>query len=1151
MQKTVALKLAFAALGAGLVGLAATLTVAQQPGSPLPAPAAGAARPEGPCDIYEAAKTPCAAAHSTTRALYASYNGPLYQVLRKSDGRTLNIGVVRGTAGNPGGYANAAAQDAFCANDTCWISVIYDQSPKGNHLHQAPRGAFSGQGMGGFNNLPLADAAPVTLMGHKVYGVYIAPGMGLRNNDPVGTAVDDQAQGQYWVINGHHFNSGCCFNYGNAELTSRDDGNGTMESTHYGNSTSWFHGQAPGPWIMTDQENNLVGCTNPGSDSKYCPNLPSISWRFVTAMAKGRPGVWASLGGDAQRGALQLMFEGPRVDVTYDPMRKQGAILLGNGGDNSIASQGTFYEAAMTAANTYPSHDVDQRIQANVVAARYDVPMLTVAPAAAIATPTGVQTFQPGNIQETAVRFTNTSGAAISNLRLSLAVPAGWNVVAGEGANVASVAPGASVNATFRVTAGPAPYNGDMTATASWNGGSWRAVQKLRNGPPVKINEFRIGDAGNATNSFIELYNAGGTPVDISNWSVTQHAVWLPVTSAIRIPAGTRLAPRGFYLLGLANSGLAVPARAGDSVIHVRNIDGLKAGDTIRIGNETRRITAVGTAAGPETTLWQPMPYGDRSVMTVARGATNVPVASVNGFKVGEKVALGYGTTYPAVYRDTERFEIATVTDVGKPGSYPYLALPAKPGDTNISVIGVNGTADISVGDRIRLDVDSVGHGIETVTVTQVGTPANMLALVGDTKAGATSIRVRLANLIFNNAAVNAGRGLAGLQPGVTLVVGNPGKEERVTITAVTGDTVEIKPALARDHLDAEHAIDPGTGLTIAAPLKFAHAGNLPFSNNGTGISFKPATAMARSTNEPIIPLGSGITLDRPLSQNHPINEVVRSEGVTAAGYQGPAPQQWFGGPSLSPAGGSIVLRDAAGRVADSLNYGLIVDPWAAEGYHTVSGTGQAGCRAPAAGGRGGRGAQITANSSAGRIPDGRDTDSNCNDFVTQGVTALAAAAPAGSNNLKTTGGMADFVAGQSVTIGAGGAAETATVAQVGTQGSATSGAAVAAGATVIPLAPPQGGRGGPGGGGFIAGQAVAIGTGAQRETNLVRSVQGGRGGQRMTVQQPLRFAHPAGAPVTGTGLTLTAPLARAHAAGTAVTSEAPTPGAANRYSRR
>jgi len=70
------------------------------------------------------------AAHSTTRALYAAYNGPLYQVMRQSDGSKLNIGVVQPVgSSDAGGYANAAAQDAFCANTYCWITTIYDQSP--------------------------------------------------------------------------------------------------------------------------------------------------------------------------------------------------------------------------------------------------------------------------------------------------------------------------------------------------------------------------------------------------------------------------------------------------------------------------------------------------------------------------------------------------------------------------------------------------------------------------------------------------------------------------------------------------------------------------------------------------------------------------------------------------------------------------------------------------------------------------------------------------------------------------------------------------------------------------------------------------------------------------------------------------------------
>src|SRR5262245_61177477 len=99
-------------------------------------------RPQGPCDVYAAAGTPCVAAHSSTRALYASYKGPLYQVMRQSDGKALNIGVVQPSATDAGGYADAAAQDAFCANTYCWITTLYDQSGKGNHLVQAPRGGF-------------------------------------------------------------------------------------------------------------------------------------------------------------------------------------------------------------------------------------------------------------------------------------------------------------------------------------------------------------------------------------------------------------------------------------------------------------------------------------------------------------------------------------------------------------------------------------------------------------------------------------------------------------------------------------------------------------------------------------------------------------------------------------------------------------------------------------------------------------------------------------------------------------------------------------------------------------------------------------------------------------------------------------------------
>src|SRR5439155_5169970 len=112
--------------------------------------------------------------------------------------------------------------------------------------------------------------------------------------------------------------------------------------------------------------------------------------------------------------------------------------------------------------------------------------------------------------------------------------------------------------------------------------------------------------------SFIELYNAGDTEVDLSNWSVTEHAIAQATFSSIKIPAGTKLASHGFYLLGLSGSGLAVPANPGDTTIYARSIAGMKEGDEIQIGTgagvETRKIAKLGSAAGASTTLWQPLP---------------------------------------------------------------------------------------------------------------------------------------------------------------------------------------------------------------------------------------------------------------------------------------------------------------------------------------------------------------------------------------------------------------------------------------------------------------------------------------------------------------------------------------------------------------
>jgi len=102
-------------------------------------------------------------------------------------------------------------------------------------------------------------------------------------------------------------------------------------------------------------------------------------------------------------------------------------------------------------------------------------------------------------------------------------------------------------------------------------------------------------------------------------------------------------------------------------------------------------------------------------------------------------------------------------------------------------------------------------------------------------------------------------------------------------------------------------------------------------------------------------------------------------------------------------------------------------------------------------------------------------------------------------------------------------------------------GAATNVGATVIPVASAVG---------FSAGQTIAIDSGANRETVVVVSTTGGRGGATITFA-PLTVAHAAGAQVSGTGITLTGALTKAHASGAPVASGVPTPGAPNQYSRK
>ena len=716
----------------------------------------GLPRPKGPCDIYAAADDPCVAAHSTTRALLESYNGPLYQVKRESDGKLMDIGVVAD------GFADANKQDAFCAHSLCVINLIYDQSGKENHLYQAPPGPnFPGPAKGGFDTQPIADMAPITIGGHKAYGVYIMPGMGFRNNNAVGIAINDEPEGIYYVVDGSHYDSGCCFDYGNSSTNGRAVGTGTMETTYFGTSTVWGSGAGPGPWIMSDMEGGLFS----GYNAKENGADPTIeSRRFVTAIVDGGGGnKWDLRGGNGQKGPLTTFYSGIRpgsqTNSSYYPMHKQGGILLGTGGDNGNGSSGTFYEGAITVG--YPTEATTDAVQSNIVAARYDTQTVALS---------RVSIFTPRSTQDVSVTFTNTTNSPVTGVKFSLSLPAGWAPV---GAKIIEgpVAPGATVATTFKVTSPAATSAGFIAAKVEWPGASDTMLARVRNAEPVKINEVRFSNGGNATDQFIELFNAASTPVDLSNWKLTHTPSQWATFKLATIPSGTRIAAHSFYLLGLANSGLAAPVSAGATSINVRSTASFEPGQKIEIDGERRTVVSVGTSAGPMTMVFEPVSTGPW--ITIPAGSTNLPIASVAGFAIGQKVAIDLGGNY----------ELATVTAVGKAGTQTMLSVGAAAGAAEIKLAA---TANITAGDTL-----TIGTGTRKELVKVVG--------VGDTVNLATPLK-------FAHAA--------------SIDVSDAG----------TGIT--FFPATKLPHASGDAVQALGSGITLDQPLAKPHPDNAPVLNS-------------------------------------------------------------------------------------------------------------------------------------------------------------------------------------------------------------------------------------------------------------------------------------------------------------------------------
>ena len=300
-----------------------------------------------PCDLY-ASTTPCVAAFSTTRALYSAYTGPVYQVTRQSGKAHTNIGLL------PDGYANAAAQDAFCADTSCTITKLYDQSPNHNDLTPAPPGgAARGPGPNGYDIPAIANALPAIVAGHKVYGIAISAGMGYRNDNPKQTSVNGQPEGVYMVTSALNLNEKCCFDFGNAETNNLDNKAGHMDAINI-----MGHGNPSRPDAGLDMEDGIYGHLKVPAGTTFVTDMGSSDGQHTYAIYQG----------NAQSGTLTTTGAIP-LPSGYQPMRQEGAIILGIGGDNSNWAKGYFFEGVMTRG--MPNDQAMEAVQSNIVAAGY------------------------------------------------------------------------------------------------------------------------------------------------------------------------------------------------------------------------------------------------------------------------------------------------------------------------------------------------------------------------------------------------------------------------------------------------------------------------------------------------------------------------------------------------------------------------------------------------------------------------------------------------------------------------------------------------------------------------------------------------------------------------------------------------------------
>jgi alpha-galactosidase len=346
-----------------------------------------------------------------------------------------------------------------------------------------------------------------------------------------------------------------------------------------------------------------------------------------------------------------------------------------------------------------------------------------------------------------------------------------------------------------------------------------------------------VGTAASAATTMVAPAAIGTSNVKVSSTAGFVVGEQLSIVESGAIPAGAVTEAATVLKIGTAAGPVTqtvTTAVAGATNIRVASIAGFVVGEPVQIMEyggrdfETATVRSIGTAAGPVTAVAKSGAAGDKTIR----------VAKVTGFAAGEQLVVGVG----------RRQEIRTVTVVGTEGA----------DGTGVTVSEPFTFAHPAL-DRVR----GTGTGIEVTRFAQMHRSGSA------TRGQGTGIDVTPLKMAHDLGKTGTGQG-QGQSPG-------SGKSIRGTGTGVT-----LTAPLQKSHGGFVAARAAGTGITVTR-LSMGHADGVEIRGLGTGLTLSSALASAHASGAVVRDQskpGTGITLDRPLRYGHDMNAVVRGGGT-------------------------------------------------------------------------------------------------------------------------------------------------------------------------------------------------------------------------------------------------------------------------------